>query len=315
MDSLVERFRSGDRRALARLITRAENRSPGFAETLDAIYGSTGRGFRIGVTGPPGAGKSTIVDGLAAAFRAAGDSVAVLAIDPTSPFTGGALLGDRIRMRCTEDDSNIFVRSMATRGSLGGLARATVDAADLLDAFGYKQIMIETVGVGQAEHDVMTASDVVLVILYPGGGDSVQAMKAGLMEIADIFVVNKSDHPAADRLVDDIEQMLELRARRDAWRPPVVQCVATERRGIAELVLRIENYKSAREAAGDLAARRRERREAQVRRAIEEELALLLFEKSGFQDYITRELDRRRPPYAIAAEVVNLIKNSLKHAI
>lgn len=305
MPSLVERFLAHDRGALARLITRAEDRDCEFAAAFDALYSRVGRGFRLGITGPPGAGKSTLVDGLAAAFRAKQDQVAVLAVDPSSPFTGGALLGDRIRMRTAEEDSSVFVRSMATRGSLGGLARAAIDACDLIDAFGFTKILIETVGVGQAEHDVVSATDTVIVVLYPGGGDSVQAMKAGLMEIADVFVVNKSDHPAADRLVDDIEQMLELRRTRDGWKPPVHKCVATSREGVPEIVASVELHHAFRKESGALDARRNTRRDEQVRRIVDEELRELVFETLGYKNWVRAELSRHRSPHAVAADVVS----------
>jgi LAO/AO transport system kinase len=281
---------------------------------MDALYGRTGRAHRIGVTGPPGGGKSTTVDGLAAALRKRQESVAVIAVDPSSPFTGGALLGDRIRMRTAEEDTEVFVRSMATRGSLGGLARATVDAADLLDAFGFGRILVETVGVGQAEHDVVSATDTVVVVLYPGGGDSVQAMKAGLMEIADVFVANKADQPGADRLIDDIEQMLELRRGRGGWKPPVVRVVATERKGIGELVAAIESHKSARERSGELEARRGARRLEQVRRDVEEGLREVIFGGGEWRAFIEGEIAAKRPPTAIAAEVTDRIQNALRAA-
>lgn len=312
MPTLLERFTSRDRGALARLITRAEGRESEFREAMEALYPSTGRAYRIGVTGPPGAGKSTLVDGLAYAFRKLNNTVAVLAVDPSSPFTGGALLGDRIRMRTAEEDPTVFVRSMATRGSLGGLARATVDAADLLDAFGFDRILLETVGVGQAEHDVVAATDTVIVVLYPGGGDSVQAMKAGLMEIADIFVVNKSDQSGADRLVDDIEQMLDLRREREGGRPKIIKVVATQRDGIDELVAAVEHHKKTREENGKLESHRRARRIEQVQRVVEEELRSVIFDSLGYGQWIEAELARSRPPYSVANDLVAQLRASLR---
>ncbi|MFN0206529.1 MAG: methylmalonyl Co-A mutase-associated GTPase MeaB [Planctomycetota bacterium] len=311
MPTLLERFTSRDRGALARLITRAEGRESEFREAMEALYPSTGRAYRIGVTGPPGAGKSTLVDGLAYAFRKFNNTVAVLAVDPSSPFTGGALLGDRIRMRTAEEDPSVFVRSMATRGSLGGLARATVDAADLLDAFGFDRILLETVGVGQAEHDVVAATDTVIVVLYPGGGDSVQAMKAGLMEIADVFVVNKSDHAGADRLVDDIEQMLDLRREREGGRPKIIKVVATQRDGIDELVAAVEHHKKTREENGKLESHRRARRIEQVQRVVEEELRSVIFDSLGYGRWIESELARSRPPYSVANDLVARLRAAL----
>ncbi|MBL8693360.1 MAG: methylmalonyl Co-A mutase-associated GTPase MeaB [Planctomycetes bacterium] len=311
MASLLERFLQGDRAALARLITRAEYREPEFLAAVDQLFARVGRAYRLGITGPPGAGKSTLVDGLAAGYRRRGDQVAILAVDPSSPYTGGALLGDRIRMRSAEEDTSVFVRSMATRGSLGGLARATIDAADLLDAFGFGRVLLETVGVGQAEHDIVSASDTVLVVLYPGGGDGVQAMKAGLMEIADVFVANKADQPGVDRLVDDIQQMLELRGARHGWVPPVVQVVASERRGIDELGAAIDRHRQFQEEKGLLAERRHGRRVEQVRRDLEEELRGLILEELGFGIWIDGEIRRQVAPATVAREALRRLKGQI----
>jgi LAO/AO transport system kinase len=312
--SLLDRFLAGDRGALARLITKAEARDAEFSSAMETLYSrapqATRHAFRVGVTGPPGAGKSTLVDGLAYGLRKMHHTVAVVAVDPSSPFTGGALLGDRIRMRSAEEDTSIFVRSMATRGSLGGLARATVDAADLLDFFGFDRILLETVGVGQAEHDVVSASDAVVVVLYPGGGDSVQAMKAGLMEIADIFVVNKSDHAGADRLVDDIEQMLDLR-RSSRPRPPIVKAVATQRDGIDILIREIESLRAEAEASGRLDEKRGARRVEQVRHLVEEDVRALLFDAAGLGPWIESELAIPRSPHAVAADIASRVRASL----
>lgn len=312
MPTLLERLRAGDRGALARLISRAESREPEFFEAIEALYPRVGEAYRLGVTGPPGAGKSTLVDGLALGYRTAGEAVGVLAVDPSSPFTGGALLGDRVRMRSIEGDAGAFVRSMATRGSMGGLARATVDAADLLDAFGFRRVLVETVGVGQAEHDVVAATDTVLVVLYPGGGDGVQAMKAGLMEIADVFVANKADHPGVDRLVDDVQQMLELRGARDGWTPPVIPVVATERRGVDEVAAAVERHRAFQLEKGRLDARRRARRLEQVRRDVEEELREVLFEKLGYRAWAEGELARKRAPASIARDALARIRPALE---
>lgn len=309
--SLLERFLQGDRAALARLITRAEYREPEFLAAVDQLFARVGRAYRLGITGPPGAGKSTLVDGLAAGYRRRGDQVAILAVDPSSPYTGGALLGDRIRMRSAEEDTSVFVRSMATRGSLGGLARATIDAADLLDAFGFGRVLLETVGVGQAEHDIVSASDTVLVVLYPGGGDGVQAMKAGLMEIADVFVANKADQPGVDRLVDDIQQMLELRGARNGWVPPVVQVVASERRGMDELGAAIDRHRQFQEEKGLLAERRHGRRVEQVRRDLEEELRGLILEELGYGTWIDGEIRRQVAPATVAREALRRLKGQI----
>src|SRR5690625_2778816 len=210
--ALLEEFRAGRRVALARTISIVENERPGFQLILSELHDSLGRAQRIGITGPPGAGKSTLTGALAAAYRARGERVAIVAVDPSSPFTGGALLGDRIRMNDIALDPGIFIRSMAARGSLGGLATTTKEVADVMDAFGFDRIMIETVGVGQSELDIARTADTTLVVLVPEAGDSIQAMKAGLMEISDLFVVNKADRPGADKLAREIEISLRFRS-------------------------------------------------------------------------------------------------------
>lgn len=211
---LLEEFRAGKRPALARVISIVENGRPGAQALLQALHAQLGRARRIGITGPPGAGKSTLVAALIAALRARGDTVGVVAVDPSSPFTGGALLGDRIRMGEATLDPGVFIRSMASRGSLGGLALTTKEVADVLDAFGFDHVLVETVGVGQSELDIAAAADTTVVVLVPESGDSIQAMKAGLMEIADLFVINKADRPGAERLAREVEMMLHLRAGR-----------------------------------------------------------------------------------------------------
>jgi LAO/AO transport system kinase len=210
--ALLADFRAGRRSALARIISIVEDERPGFQAVLDELHPDVGRATRLGITGPPGAGKSTLTSGLVAAYRARGERVAVVAVDPTSPFTGGALLGDRIRMQDVADDPGVFIRSMATRGSLGGLAASTREVLDVLDAFGFDRLLIETVGVGQSELEVAGTADSTVVVLVPESGDSVQAMKAGLMEISDLFVINKSDRPGADRLARELQLMLHLRS-------------------------------------------------------------------------------------------------------
>jgi LAO/AO transport system kinase len=253
---LSERVASGDPRAIARAITLIEDEASAGAELVRRLYRQTGRAYLIGVTGPPGAGKSTLVDQLIAALRGGGQTVGVLAVDPTSPFTGGAILGDRVRMQRHADDRGVFIRSMATRGHLGGLARATADAAVVLDAAGYDIVLVETVGVGQDEVDIVRTADVAVVTLVPGGGDEIQTLKAGIMEIADVFVVNKADREGADRTAAAIDAMLSLTpAVGEAWRPPVVMCVATTGRGTEELLGAIARFRDAT-AAGHVTRRR-----------------------------------------------------------
>jgi len=231
-------------RALARAISTVENRAPGWSDLLKALFPHTGHARVLGLTGPPGAGKSTLVDQLARLYRKENRTVGIIAVDPTSPYTGGAILGDRIRMQDHFSDSGIYIRSMATRGSLGGLARTTADVATVLDASGRDLIMIETVGVGQDEIDIVRLADITIVILVPGMGDDVQTIKAGIMEIADIFVINKSDRDGAEHVEKEIRALQSLATRRDGWTPPVVKTVASQGTGIEELAKAIADYES-----------------------------------------------------------------------
>lgn len=238
----IDRLRNGDLRALARAISTVENREPGSTNLLKALFPHTGHARILGLTGAPGAGKSTLVDQLAKHYRAQNRTVGIVAVDPTSPYSGGAILGDRIRMQDHFSDSGIYIRSMATRGSLGGLAGTTADVATVLDASGRDLIMIETVGVGQDEVDIVRLADITVVILVPGMGDDVQTIKAGIMEIADIFVINKSDREGAERVEREIRAMQSLATRSDNWTPPIVKTVASEAKGIADLATAIVSY-------------------------------------------------------------------------
>jgi LAO/AO transport system kinase len=242
--ALISEVRSGDARSLARAISTVENHAPGWLELLKALFPYSGRARTIGMTGSPGAGKSTLVDQLAKYYRKENTTVGIIAVDPTSPYTGGAILGDRIRMQEHFDDPGIYIRSMATRGSLGGLARTTADVAMVMDASGRDLVMIETVGVGQDEVDIVRVADVTVVILVPGMGDDVQTIKAGIMEIADIFVINKSDHEGAERVEREIRALQSLATRADGWTPPIVKTVATDGQGVQELAAAISEFEA-----------------------------------------------------------------------
>jgi LAO/AO transport system kinase len=276
---LVDRMLAGDGLALARLITRVENRMPGVAEIMRAVQPHLGRAHVLGITGPPGAGKSTLVDRLTTRLRAEGARVAIIAVDPSSPFTGGAVLGDRIRMQAHTLDPDVFIRSMATRGSLGGLAAATGDVIKLMDAAGFPWILIETVGVGQTELDIIKQADTTVVTLVPESGDSVQAMKAGLMEVADIFVVNKADRDGAHALMAELRFSVHLHYSSSVspkdidWEIPVLAAQATNDVGLAELLAEVKRHRSMLEQTGSLEKRRRARRRADLRTLLIEEFA------------------------------------------
>lgn len=345
--AILENLKGRKPAALARAISMVENGTPGFEGLLASLHAELGRARRIGVTGPPGSGKSTLIERLAAHYRSAGHTVGIVAVDPSSPFTGGALLGDRIRMERASGDSGVFIRSMASRGSLGGMATTTGEVADVMDAFGFERILIETVGVGQSELDVATAADTTVVVLVPESGDGIQVMKAGLMEIADVFVVNKADRPGADRLRQELEVAMGLRhghafrhvpahhggtdapshggtelrdpgaparpsVRASDWEPPVVVTTAIKDEGVAELVESLDGHFASLEATGDLAARRRRRLELRTREVLERALRSWMWSEAGpkaaVDEALTEVAAGRRSPYEAAARVVERIR-------
>lgn len=306
--SLLDDALSGSHQAVARVISLVEDgEAEGYA-LLRQLHPRTGRGYTVGITGPPGAGKSTIVDSLTRTLRTQGKRVAVVAVDPTSPFTGGALLGDRIRMQDHATDPGVFIRSMATRGSLGGLAPATSDVVRILDAMGYDVIFIETVGTGQAEVDVVRAADTVVIVLVPGLGDAVQTMKAGIMEIGEVFVVNKADQGDADRTLTEVKMMLGQNPKPDDWKPPVLKAVATSGQGISELLEAVGEHRRRLEQHGQLERRRRARRRDEIVRLVElraRERALDAARRSGRLEILAEKVSAGElDPYSAADEIL-----------
>ncbi|HMK38600.1 MAG TPA: methylmalonyl Co-A mutase-associated GTPase MeaB [Bacteroidota bacterium] len=307
----LDKVFSGDRVALARAITVVENGGPDARPLLGSLFARTGRGYRVGITGPPGAGKSTMTSRLAVHYRRRGLGVGIIAVDPTSPFSGGALLGDRVRMADVESDAGVFIRSMASRGSLGGLSRKAVEAADVLDAAGKEIIIMETVGVGQSELDIAGAADTTIVVLVPESGDSIQAMKAGLMEIADCFVMNKSDRAGADQAVLAIQMILHFREP-SAWIPPVVKATASTGAGIPEIAALIERHREHLAGSGALARKRRRRMAERVEEIVSETLRVDFWSperRALLEGRMDAVMQMASSPYDVAEELVGHFKS------
>lgn len=316
---LVERVRGGDVRALGRAISLVENASPVAGEILAQCFPHSGKALRVGVTGSPGAGKSTLVDGLARGLRAQGKTIGVLAVDPTSPFTGGAILGDRIRMQEHFNDPGFYLRSMATRGKLGGLAGTTVDVATVLESSGKDVILIETVGVGQDEIDIVRLADITIVVLVPGMGDDVQSLKAGIMEIADIFILNKSDREGADRLEKEVRAMQSLASRHTDWVPPIVRTVASTGDGIVELAVAMNRFRQWLGTEGRMQARRqsfwRDRLREMIQHQLLRELGSRGFSESSLSEIAARVQAGAENPYTLVPRLVSgVLSEEVSHA-
>lgn len=310
--SLVERILARDQRAVARAISKIENDSSDANEILKAVFTNSSRGLTVGITGPPGAGKSSLVDKLALHYRNLGKRVGIIAVDPSSPFTGGAILGDRIRMQTLANDPNVFIRSMATRGNLGGLARATIDAVAVLDAAGYDKILVETVGVGQDEVEIVKAADVSVVVLVPGMGDDIQAIKAGIMEIGDIFVINKSEREGVERTERELIALLEMSERPDGWHPPIVRTVATQNKGITEFEEAVERYAAFRQGQAASQSRRKSVAENRIIEILREKLLRRVLREAvtpeQLDQYALEVADRLKDPYSIVEEICRRIR-------
>jgi len=341
VDAVLEGLARGDTAALARAISLVENQREGFERVLTQLHARIGKGNtqRIGITGPPGAGKSTLTEQLVRTYRERGLKVGVIAVDPTSPFTGGALLGDRIRMESISLDPGVFIRSMATRGAQGGLATTTEEVADVLEAFGFDRILIETVGVGQTELDVAATAETTVLVLVPESGDGIQTLKAGVMEIAELYVINKSDRPGADKLKQEVEVMLGIRrgnafahisphhnpraakggegrriaAKADEWEAPVLMTVASKGEGIAELLAALDRHHDYLAASGRLVERRKQRLATRTRAVVNRAIRQWVLDETQAEELLARHLDDvaagTTSPYEVAAEVLKRVRN------
>ena len=308
VDDLIEKVLAGEPRAVARAISRIENQSNDAAEIMKSIFPKAGRATVVGITGAPGAGKSSLVDKLALFYKDKGEKVGIICIDPSSPFSGGAILGDRIRMSALGTQANIFIRSMATRGNLGGLSRATVDAVTILDAAGFDRVIVETVGVGQDEVEIVKTADVSVVVLVPGMGDDIQAIKAGIMEIGDVFVINKADREGVLRTQKELEALLSLAHRPDMWNPPIVKTIATESRGIDDLATAIEGYYKFQNEADAGRERRRAIARWRLLELLQERLLSDLLDQNGTSERLEQlaveVAEKRSDPYSAVDELI-----------
>jgi LAO/AO transport system kinase len=306
---IAEELLQGNRLALSRAITAIENEYDEATAIMKKLYPHTGHAFVLGVTGPPGAGKSTLTDKMAREYRKQGKTVGIIAVDPTSPFSGGAILGDRIRMNGLTLDEGVFIRSMGTRGSLGGLSHKTADAVKAMDAFGKDVIFVETVGVGQSEVDIVKAADTTMVVLIPGMGDDIQAIKAGILEIGDVFTVNKADHDGADKLVREINMMLDLDGNMTDWRPPIQKVIANQNIGVTELLTQIDKHYSYIKGNGKLTERRTKRTRDEILDILDSNIGSYVRQKivdnGRIDDYVERIKQRETDPYTVVHEVLH----------
>jgi LAO/AO transport system kinase len=307
-EDLISRVLNGEPRAVARAISRIEDHGANASEIMKALFPKTGNATVIGITGAPGAGKSSLVDKLALLYKDRGDRVGIVCIDPSSPFSGGAILGDRIRMASLGTEKNVFIRSMATRGNLGGLSRATVDAVAILDAAGFNRVIVETVGVGQDEVEIVKTADVSVVVLVPGMGDDIQAIKAGIMEIGDVFVINKADREGVLRTQKELEALLGLAHRPDMWNPPIVRTIATESKGIEDLASAIESYSDFQKQEDTGRERRQSIARWRLMELLQERLLADLLRKNGASDMLetlaAEVAEKKTDPYSAIEELL-----------